>query len=245
MPTYDKEFIIRYVEDELDAAEKQQFEAHLREDPSLAAEISLYRELKATLRERLPPDDGAAALQQTLSAFNKEYFKKDAGARRIPLTRWLTGMAAAASVIIATVLLWPSDNRALYQRLGDTQMAGVTERGGNTDTLLQKAAVYFNRHEFAKALPLLDRAVKADSADQLALFYRGLAEWHTGALSAARTDLEKLYNGESLLRYEAAFYLALGYAGEKNSAAAREWLERIPAGTPVSARARELETNLK
>ncbi|HLZ88836.1 MAG TPA: tetratricopeptide repeat protein, partial [Puia sp.] len=144
-----------------------------------------------------------------------------------------------------TLLLWPADKNALYRRLGDTQMVGLTERGGNTDTLMQEAAGYFNHREFAKALPLLDQAVKADSTNQLALFYRGVASWHTGAIRAARSDLEKVYNGESLLRYEAAFYLALSYADEKNNDAAREWLRRIPAGAPVSARAKELETSLK
>ncbi|GGB12901.1 tetratricopeptide repeat protein [Puia dinghuensis] len=245
MPTYDKEYIIRYVDDEMDDGERQQFEADLQNDPALGAEVALYRELKATLRQRLAPDAGTTALQDTLSAFNKEYFKKDTGAKRILLTRWVAGMAAAASVIIATVLLWPSDNKDLYQRLANTQMVGVTERGGNTDTLMQEAAVYFNRQEFAKALPLLDQAVKADTTNQLALFYRGVAGWHTGAVTAARNDLEKVYVGHSLLRYEAAFYLALSYAAEKNTAAALEWLHKIPAGTPVSDRAKELETNLK
>ena len=58
-------------------------------------------------------------------------------------------------------------------------------------------------------------------------------------------DLTSVYNGESLLRYEAAFYIALTYAGEKNKTAAMEWLDKIPAGTPVSTRANELRHKLK
>ena len=110
---------------------------------------------------------------------------------------------------------------------------------------MQQAALFFNRQEFAKALPLLDRAVRADSSSQLALFYRGVAGWHTGLLESARKDLEQVYNGESLLRYEAAFYMALSYATQKNNAAAEEWLKKIPEGTPVSGRAKELEDKLK
>jgi tetratricopeptide (TPR) repeat protein len=124
-------------------------------------------------------------------------------------------------------------------------MLSTTERGTNADSLLQQAAVFFNRQEFTKALPLLDKAVKADSSSQLALFYRGIAGWHTGATDAARTDLQQVYNGESLLRYEAAFYMALIYASGKNNTAATEWLKKIPEGTPVSARAKELENKLK
>lgn len=245
MPTYDKEYIIRYVDGELDATEREQFEAYLQKDPFLAAEIALYRELKATLAERLPPDETAVALSDRLSALNQHYFKQKTPIRRIPVIRWTAGIAAAALLVIATVLLWPADKQALYRRLGDNEMVGLTERGGNTDTLMQEAAQYFNRKEFAKALPLLDQAVKADSTDQLALFYRGVASWRSGATNAARNDLGKVYAGGSLLRYEAAFYLALSYAQERNADSARRWLQRIPPDAPVSARAKELENSLK
>ena len=245
MPTYDNEFIIRYVEGELDAAERQDFEAQLERDPALAREVALYRELKATLSERLGTDDKAMTLQQRLSALNTEYFSTRTGASRIPMARWATGIAAAVLLIVATLLIWPSDKGSLYRRLGNTQMVGLTERGDQTDTIMQEAASYFNRKEFAKAFPLLDRAVKADSANQLALFYRGVAGLKTGAVAAARADLGRVYDAGSLFRYEAAFYLALSFAEEKNDDAARSWLKKIPADAPVSERAKELETSLK
>ncbi len=271
MATYDKELIVRYAEDELTEEEKRQFETDLQKDPSLAAELSLYRELKVTLQQRLPHDATGEALRSTLSDLNKMHFEPAAGpaqsisstqavnpahsinpvrtinpAKRISPFRWMTAAAAAACIVVATVLLWPShNNEDAFDRLGHTEMVSTTERGANADSLLQQAAPFFNRQEFAKALPLLDRAVRADSSSQLALFYRGVAGWHTGAIDAARKDLEQVYNGESLLRYEAAFYMALSYATQKNNAAAEELLKKIPEGTPVSGRAKELENKLK
>jgi len=259
MPTYDKNTIIRYVDGELPPEERQEFEADLQKDPSLAAEVALYEDLKATLQERLPRDDTGMALRSTLKEMNKNYFGSTdsqtsasvipmhrpsaTGAKRIPISRWLGGMAAAASVILAVVLLWPSSKNDL-DGLGRTQMIGTTERGGNADSLLQQAAEYFNQQEFEKALPFLDKAVKADSSSQLALFYRGVAGWHTGAIEAARKDLEQVYKGGSLLQYEAAFYMALSYAKEKNKDAAKEWLKKIPEGTPVSEKAKELNEKI-
>jgi len=257
MATYDKEMIIRYVEDELPAEERQQFEEDLQKDASLADEVALYRELKLVLQERLPADAGVDALRGTLTGMNTRYFEASsaagtssvvrdlprAGAKRISMTRWVAGMAAAASVILAVVLLWPS--RDYLERLGRTEMISTTERGGNADSLLQQASVYFNQQQFDKALPLLDRAVREDSSSQLALFYRGVAAWHTGAVAAARKDLERVYKGGSLLQYEAAFYMALSYAREKNATAAREWLHKIPEGTPVSEKAKELEKKME
>ncbi|HEY6900454.1 MAG TPA: hypothetical protein VI233_07420 [Puia sp.] len=248
MATYDKEFIIRYADDELSEEERRQFEADLRTDPSLAAEVSLYRELKTTLQQRLPVDEGAAALRSTVEELNKKHFAPPAQAnpalapiRRIPTTRWLAGAAAAIVIAASIYLLLPSSS---LESLGRTEMINTTERGANTDTLLQQAAVFFNQQDFAKALPLLDKAVQSDSS-QLALFYRGIAEWHTHTNEAARKDLAIIYNSESLLRYEAAFYIALTYASEKNNPSALEWLQKIPEGTPVSDRAKTLENKLK
>lgn len=264
MASYDKEYIIRYVENELTAGERQQFEADMQKDASLEAEVALCRELKAILQQRLPQDDAVLALRNTLQRLNTKYFAPDASsasgsttntgfvplssprsAKRIPLSRYLGGMAAAASVILATVLLWPSGKGGYLDRLGRTEMISTTERGGNADSLLQRASVYFNKQEFDKALPLLDQAVKEDSSSQLALFYRGMARWHTGAVDAARKDLEEVYMGGSALQYEAAFYMALSYAGQKNKAAAIEWLKKIPEDAPVSGKVKELSKKLE
>jgi hypothetical protein len=257
MPDYDKEYIIRYVDNELSGEERLRFEADLQRDPSLAAEVALCGELKATLQQRLPEDDKLAALRNTMRGMNAKYFNDGAvspgtaadgaprGARRIRLTRWLGGMAAAASVIVAIVLLWPSDDGNYLDRLGHTQMISTTERGSNADSLLQQAAGFFNKKEFDKALPLLDRAVKEDSSSQLALFYRGVAEWSTGATDSARKDLDRVYKGGSALQYEAAFYMALSFAGQKDKIAAREWLKKIPEDAPVSEKAKELLKKLE
>jgi hypothetical protein len=77
------------------------------------------------------------------------------------------------------------------------------------------------------------------------LFYRGVAEWHMGRLIASRADLERVFAGGSALQYEAAFYLALTYASQKDKTAALNWLARIPAGTPVSAKAKTLTNKLQ
>lgn len=277
MATYDKEFIIRYAEDELSEDERRQFETDLLTDPSLAAELALYQEVKATLQQRLQPDAIGEALRNTLSDLNKTYFAETAAntqpatsptearltppartdltqpartgltppPRRIPMIRWIAATAAAACVIVVIGLLVLPSHNDTFDRLGRTEMVGTTERGNNTDTLLQQAAIFFNHQQFDKALPLLDKAVQADTSSQLALFYRGIAAWHAGSVDSARKDLTRVYNGESLLRYEAAFYMALTYASRKDKASAEEWLRRIPGGTPVSARATELENKLK
>jgi tetratricopeptide (TPR) repeat protein len=248
MATYDKEIILLYVENELSPEDRRQFEADLQSDPSLAAETALYKELRDTLQQRLPPDEQGDALRNTLGRMSKEYFapvSAAGGAKIRPFRKYIAGIAAAAAVLAAVLVLTLSHGEDDLDRLGRTEMIGTMERGDHADSVLQKAAEYFNSGQFDKALLLLDEAVKADSSSQLALFYRGVARWHTGAAAGARTDLEKVYSGGSALQYEAALYMALSYAREKDKTAALEWLQKIPAGTPVSAKAQELTRKLE
>ena len=259
MSTYDKEYIIRYVEGELTPEEVLALEAAQREDAVLAGEISLCRELKAVLQERLVPDPGAEALRGTLQGMNRKYFGEQGEAIRgsvseeqrpgahparvIPFRRYLAGLAAAAVVLFAVMRFWPSGS--YLDSYGKTEMISNTERGEGNDSVMAQASAYFNAQDYTKALPLLDRAYRADSSDQSALFYRGVARLHTGAVEDGRNDLEKIYNGVSFFKYDAAFYIALSYAQQKDKATAGIWLGKIPAGAPVSDKAKALSKQLE
>ena len=285
MATYDKETIIRYVDDELPPEERHQFEAALQTDVSLAAETTLYRELKDTLADRLPPDETREALQETLRGMNTRYFAANPVAGDLPaqatgespvratggsptqatggsptqatgespvralsshpLRKYWPVLPAVAAAIVLLLVLFPLRRSTTLDQLGRTEMVGTAERGAGADSLLGQAAVYFNAQQFDKALPYLDRAVKADSASQLALFYRGVAEGHLGQTVSSRADLEKVYESGSALQYEAAFYMALGYARENNKAAALSWLKKIPADAPVAEKAGALAQKLQ
>jgi len=248
MSTYTNEDIIRYVEEEMSPEEKQKIEGDLRSDAALAKSVTLYRQLKETLEQRLP-DEGAAALRRTLGDMRGRYFSDRADATGMKVVkmktrfpRYIAGMAAAAAILFAVVMLWPSDYMDKY---GKTQMVGVTERGEGNDTLMERASEYFNAGAFDKALPLLDQAYQADTSNQTALFYRGVARLHIGTMDEARGDLLRVFGGGSLFRYEAAFYMALSYVQKGDKATARWWIDKIPAGAPGYDKAAGLRKKLE
>jgi tetratricopeptide (TPR) repeat protein len=244
MATYTNEDIVRYVDDELSSEEKQKMEEELRTDASLAAGVELYRQLKTTLAQRLPADEGAAALRQTITGMREKYFTagQQAPARVVSFRKYVVGLAAAAAILFAVVMFWPSDYLNTY---GKTRMVGTTERGEGYDSLMEQASVYFNDNKFDRALPLLDQAFHMDSSNQTALFYRGVSLLHTHGTDQGRQDLQKVYAGGSLFQYEAAFYIALSYAQQGDKAAAKAWLDKIPARAPGADKADGLRRKLE
>ncbi|HEV2355313.1 MAG TPA: tetratricopeptide repeat protein [Puia sp.] len=242
MPNYDTEYIIQYLSNELSETERADFEAELVRDPELAATTEHYREMLGVLAGRLDPDPGAQALEKTLIQMRDRYFGGATGPTRgvvRSMRRVASGIAAALLLVAGGFWLFRHNGSAIDE-LGRTEMVTSVERGGHSDSVLERAAECFNAEKFADALPLLNEAVRSDSSSELARFYRGVTLWRLKRLPAARTDLTQVYTSGSVLQYEAAFYIALSYAQEKDTGKAVDWLHRIPDDAPVSLKAKKL-----
>jgi thioredoxin-like negative regulator of GroEL len=119
-------------------------------------------------------------------------------------------------------------------------MVSQTERGETVDSTLQLATTAFNSNDYTTAARYLAQAKQFKPGDSFIDFYYGVALMHNGPLSQSRAILTTVFNGESVFKYEAAFYLALTYLKEKNTGACREWLEKIPADAGNYTKAQEL-----
>jgi len=239
MAVYDNHHIARYLSGELTPEEEAEFMDRLETDAELAAEVEQVRKALDTLRERLPENPQEQALRANLKEMNERHFKT-AGTRVISMKKYFAA-AVAAAVIICVIVLWPTQN--YMDKWGTIAMVSPQERGGKSNHL-QKASAHFNRREYALALPWLNRAVDADSSSHMALFYRGIAEFHIGDKEAARRDLVKVFEGTSVFKYEAAFFMAVGYAAEKDEKNALFWLDKIPENSSTAEKAKKLRAEL-
>ncbi|WP_431213103.1 hypothetical protein ACQ86N_47010 [Puia sp. P3] len=199
--------------------------------PPSAADLALYLELRQTLQQRLPKDAGSEALRSTTSEFNKQYFT--VADRRPALVRRIAFSAAAAACVIVVIglFLLPGKDRGLDQ-LGRTEMVNITSRGGIPIPCSSRPPSSSTTSNSTRPFPCSTRPSPPTPAASSALFYRGVTEWHMGAADQARKDLIKVYNGESLLRYEAAFYMALSFAGEKRMPPQRNGWTGFPKAPP-------------
>jgi tetratricopeptide (TPR) repeat protein len=238
MHTYNHEDIARYTTGEMTGTELQTFEEVLAQDRALQESVAAYRDVLHTLQYKLVPDEQDAAFKATLRTMNGEYFggKKT---KVVPLYKWIGG-AVAAAVVLLMIWLQPWGQQDLYQQYAQVQMVAAAERGNETDTLLQQATLLFNQGNYAGAQPYLEAAIASQPANALTSFYYAVTLIATNEPVKARALLAPIYEGTSVVKYDAAFFMALSYLKEKDVAACRQWLEKIPEGTSRYAAAQEL-----
>jgi hypothetical protein len=243
MSTHDYEIISRYVDGEMDAGEMKAFEELLQRDAELRNEVSLYKEVNGTLKSKLHPSKEELALRSTLEQMNGQYFKPQAKVVTMRQKSWWSAAAVAAVLVIAT-MIWAPWKQDLYRQYAAIEMTTAAERGAPEDSLLVKATRDFNEKRFREAIPSLQALIRSDSTNTYTRFYYGIALLEVGQAEKSRQEMAQLFNGTSIFRYDAAFYIALSYLKENNKAVSKEWLQKIPADAGIYAKAQELSGKL-
>ena len=253
MKEFDYDIINRYLDGEMNAEEMNVFEKQMHQDTELQNEVALMKDVNETLKIKLHPGENEQALRNSLQEVSNQYFPKETKETKIILfrhRRWIT--AAAAVLIMALILtVWqPWKKEDLYKQYASIQMPGVAERGTPADSLLKLAVENFNNKKFAAAIPSFESILKdsaqrpADSQNAFVQYYYAIALLQNGETEKSRAQLTELYNGISLFKYDAAFYMALSYLKEKNKPDCKEWLNKIPTDAGPYSKAQELNKKL-
>jgi hypothetical protein len=248
MKEFDYDMISRYLDGEMNTEEQQAFELQMREDADLLNEVELVKDVQATLKIKLHPGENEKALRNSLMDLNDEYFSnKTEQAKIIPLSRrrWMTAIAAMFILALLVTVWQPWAKEDLYKQYAAVQMPGIAERGAVTDSLLKDAVENFNNKKFTEAIPSFEAVLNDSSANSFVQYYYVIALLQNGQIERSRVQFNELYNGVSLFKYDAAFYMALSYLKEKNKTACLEWLNKIPADAGPYNKAQELLKKLK
>jgi hypothetical protein len=249
MKEFDHDIITRYLDGEMNAEEMKAFETKMQEDADLQNEVELTRDVQATLKTKLHPGENEVALRSSLNKMNTEFFNnKTAQAKIIPLStrRWMTAVAAVFIMAIVLTVWQPWKKEDLYRQYASIQMPGIAQRGAATDSLLKQAVENFNNKKFAEAIPAFETVLKdsaqhpAGAQNSFVQYYYAIALLQHGDIERSRAQLTELYNGTSLFKYDAAFYMALSYLKEKNKPVCKDWLNKIPADAGPYSKAQEL-----
>ncbi|WP_346316026.1 tetratricopeptide repeat protein [Chitinophaga sp. YIM B06452] len=241
MNELDHELIERYLSGDMDPATRAAFESRLEKEPELLHTLQTWRDVEETLRHSLAPDAQREELKKTLQQLRPVITKQPA--KVVRFNKSLIAIASLAAAVALILYLGPWDED-VYQQYGVREMISPAERGTSADTLLAEAAYQFNHHHYEQAIATLSKVLQQQPDNAYALYYRGLSYLENKQLSQARADLGSIYNGESVFKYEGAFYVALSYLKEDNKDKCREWLGKIPEDAENYAKARELMEKL-
>ena len=233
--------IARYAEDDMTAEERTAFEAALASDEALQRQLSLYHEVHGSLQQQFGASEQRDQLQGTLHSLRGEFFNEASRPGKVvSMKYWLRGAVAVAAVLIVVVFIWQFMQPDLFEKYAETNMAVTIERGEQAEDLLINAEAAFNKKDYSSAAQSLAQIRQIDTANSLVNFYYGVSLLQTNRITQAREIFSQLYTGQSAFKYDAAFYQALTFLKEGNTATCKEWLRKIPADAPNYNKAREL-----
>lgn len=241
MPNKNFQNIELYLNNELSPEGREQFEMELEKDDLLKEQLYTYREINDILSRRINASERKELLRARLKQKKSRYFVAEdevASVKKTRKVRWLYTAVAAAAVLI--ILLWSPWQQNILSNYGQVKMTNPTVRSNEQDRRMTEAAQLFNNEEYKEAFSLLDSAVHAEPTNAQNLFYRGVTLLHLQKDLEARKDLNVVFEGQSIYKYQAAYFLALSYLQKENIDSCRIWLQKIPEDAAIYPKAQKL-----
>lgn len=226
----------------LSPEEARDVEVRAASEPDFGTEYSLRREMEAFPRKEAERD----SMVELLKTVGKDYFKEEIAEApqfkvvRNNMRRWI---ALAASVVLIAAAVWffnqSGAEAPAYQTYAQHTPLSLTVMG-ETEQAKSDAETAFNQKDYAKALAALDQVLLAEPDNIKAKFYRGICLLELDRAAESRAVFEPLAAGNSALREDAAWYVALSYLQEKNTAACKAALLKIESGSTHYKAAQEI-----
>ncbi|WP_316817457.1 hypothetical protein [Pedobacter nyackensis] len=244
--------VARYLEGDMELQEKESFEASVQTDTELQDLLAEYKNVHQTLKMKIAPSEMDGQVEATLSSLNQQYFKGEVLAEAVvkdaakvfsikPYLKWMS----VAAILVIGLLVWAPWSANLYEKYAVSKEMSVVERGEGDKNNLEIAADFYNAGNFAAASGVLQKEYELKPDNSLAAYYYGVSLVETDRIEEARTVLTKVFEGESIFKNDAAYYIALSYVKQKNNQEALNWLAKIPLGTSNYDKAQELTKKLQ
>ncbi|RZK81327.1 MAG: hypothetical protein EOO92_04940 [Pedobacter sp.] len=241
--------VTRYLEGDMETQERIDFAKELERDADLRKTVEQYKELHSTLKAKLAPDSGDQQIRETLNTMNQQYFKNEVTtakkeAKVFSLKPYIKYISIAAVLVIG-LLLWAPWSGGLYKKYSISKEMSVAERGASSQNPIAEGALLYNKGDYEGAKKIFQKEYMMNPQNPMLSYYFAITLIETSKTYEARTVLIHLYNGESVFKYDAAYYVALSFVKEGNKPEAIQWLNKIPAETANYTKAQALVAELK
>ena len=234
------ELIERYLRHELNDAERKDFERQVEQNPTLAAEVSLHRQLtKALGNEQLN------AFHQKLQVVEQDFFESSTSPTPLqrPIRRrswWLVAAASITLIVLAGTFWWNQQNQSSPAKLFASHFepydAHFVERGSDTQpqTTLASAFQAYQQKDYSTALRQFNQVLATDEGNERILFYKGICHLALNQATDAIASLSIIASTDNHpFATQSKWYLALSYLLDERPEQAQPILKALSSETSV------------
>ncbi len=212
----------QYLQGELTADAKNDFEKQLLEDPEFASEFETFKEVQFQLANKFGIEQEREAFKQNLTQISEKHF--DNKTKVIGLKPWYLAVAASVAVLFGLFFFNYNQNPA-FADYNDPEQASFTVRGTVNESLKQAEEAY-NAKRYNKAIPLFETVLQKQKTAEIQFFY-GVSLLEESHYLKAEAVFNEIHAGTSVYKEKALWYLALSKLKQKDYEACKQILESI------------------
>lgn len=230
----------QYFANELTLEERVAFEKQLEEDPELARLFHLELDILTGIDAY-----GDGRLRARLKEIHYEVVTKPARAKKMRALRRFYALAAALLLGLIALAWWvfgpkPVTPERLYAEYAVYSFA-FTEKGEG-ERLLYQAEAYWDKKDYANALPLLEQYLLSNKEASGIKLAAGVAKVELGQDYAGAFNLfHDVESKGGLLANEAEWHMALAYLKQEQLDQCLNALSKIPASSSRYGQAKSLQ----
>lgn len=213
----------QYLENELAAEEKIDFEKQMSEDQELASAFQIFKELNLHFENKFGNAAELNIFEENLKSISKKHFKNKKP-KVVAFKPWQYAIAASVAVLVG-LFVFQNINPS-FEDHNYPENAAFVERGALNENL-KLAQDAFNMKQYAAALPYFESVLKEGKLPEIQYFY-AVSLLEDSQYQKAENNLNELKSGSSIYATKATWYLALSKLKQKDYDSCKKILLTIP-----------------
>ena len=213
----------QYLENELSAEEKTDFEKQLAEDQEFASAFEIFKELNLHLENKFGNEKELKAFKKNLKSVSKQHFKTKKS-KVVAFKPWQYAIAASIAILVG-LFVFQNINPS-FDDYNNPEIATFVERGDINENL-KLAQDAFNAKNYKAAILHFETILKESKSPEIQYFY-AVSLLENDEFQKADTNLLELQSGTSVYKNKATWYLALSKLKQKEYDSCKAILQTIP-----------------
>jgi len=225
-----------YLNNEMPAEERTQFETQLQSDAELRASFNLYKETTQFLENKFSSE--TSDFKNNLKVISESNFsnKEKKEVKVISFKPWYYAVAATVTLMFGAWFFMQNDPQ--YGDYNQHENAYFTERGSIIKNL-KLAQEAFNSKNYKVAVENFEIVLKDYDKPEIRYFY-AISLIEENRFVDAESNLTTIKNGKSVYKDKAIWYLALSNLKQKKMEECKTYLKQIPTDAEDYDKAQKL-----